>query len=66
MCVFMGGWANITARYHAEALLDWCAWMTEQADAGRPVWAYFNNDAEAAAIQDALSLKAMVEQRHSL
>ena len=35
-------------RYSDEALLDWTDWMVEQASAGRPVWAYFNNDAEAA------------------
>jgi uncharacterized protein YecE (DUF72 family) len=36
--------------------------MVAQAKAGRPVWAYFNNDAEAHAIHDALTLKAMVRQ----
>ena len=39
--------------------------MAEQAQAGRTVWAYFNNDAEAHAIHDALTLKAMVRQLRS-
>jgi uncharacterized protein YecE (DUF72 family) len=43
-------------------LLAWAEWMAAQAEAGRPVWAYFNNDGEAAAIDDALTLKTMMRQ----
>jgi uncharacterized protein YecE (DUF72 family) len=63
---FHGGLGKYHGRYRDEVLVDWYGWMIQQAEAGRAVWAYFNNDVQAAAIHDALSLKAMVEQRHSL
>lgn len=49
-------------RYSEEGLLGWSDWLIERARGGRAVWAYFNNDAEAHAIQDALTLRAMVRQ----
>jgi len=59
---FHGGSGKYWGRYSDEALLGWSDWMVAQARAGRPVWAYFNNDTDAAAIQDALTLKAMIAQ----
>lgn len=59
---FHGGEAKYWGRYPDERLLDWVDWMLDQARNGRPVWAYFNNDAEAHAIHDALTLKAMIAQ----
>ena len=59
---FHGAGAKYWGRYADEVLLGWTDWMREQARAGRTVWAYFNNDPEAHAIQDALTLKAMVRQ----
>jgi len=59
---FHGGGGKYWGRYPDETLLGWTDWMADQARNGRPVWAYFNNDADAAAIQDALTLKAMVAQ----
>ncbi len=59
---FHGGRGKYWGRYSDEVLVGWTDWMMEQARAGRPVWAYFNNDTEAAAIHDAHSLKAMVRQ----
>ena len=59
---FHGGQGKYWGRYPEEALLDWGDWMAEQASQGREVWAYFNNDTEAAAMHDALTLKAMVRQ----
>jgi len=59
---FHGGEGKYWGRYSDECLLDWTDWMVAQARSGRPVWAYFNNDAEAHAIHDALTLKAMVRQ----
>ncbi len=59
---FHGGLGKYWGRYPDEALLGWADWMVEQARSGRSVWAYFNNDTEAAAIDDALTLKAMVAQ----
>lgn len=62
---FHGGAGKYHGRYAEPVLLGWTDWMTAQAAAGRPVWAYFNNDMEAAAIADALTLKAMVRQAGS-
>lgn len=59
---FHGGIGKYHGRYSDKALLDWSDWMIRQVRAERSVWAYFNNDAEAAAIEDALTLKAMVRQ----
>jgi uncharacterized protein YecE (DUF72 family) len=59
---FHGGVGKYYGRYPDEVLLAWAEWMAAQAEAGRPVWAYFNNDGEAAAIDDALTLKTMMRQ----
>jgi len=59
---FHGAGGKYWGRYSDEALLNWTDWMRDQAAAGRTVWAYFNNDTEAHAIHDALTLKAMVRQ----
>ena len=57
-----GGAGKYYGRYPDQALLEWSDWLVEQAKAGRSAWAYFNNDSEAAAVHDALTLKAMVRQ----
>lgn len=59
---FHGGQGKYRGRYPEDSLLNWSDWMSEQARSGRAVWAYFNNDMDAAAIDDALTLKAMVGQ----
>jgi uncharacterized protein YecE (DUF72 family) len=59
---FHGAGGKYWGRYPDEVLLGWCDWMVAQARAGRPVWAYFNNDIHAHAIHDAQTLKAMVAQ----
>jgi uncharacterized protein YecE (DUF72 family) len=59
---FHGGEGKYWGRYSDAALLRWTDWMMAEARKGREVWAYFNNDAEAHAIQDALTLKAMLRQ----
>ena len=59
---FHGGVGKYWGRYPDETLLGWTDWMAKQARSGRPVWAYFNNDIDAHAIQDALTLKAMIRQ----
>lgn len=59
---FHGGTGKYRGRYTDERLLDWAGWIADQARDGRAVWAYFNNDTEGAAIEDALTLKAMVRQ----
>ncbi|MBB5709048.1 DUF72 domain-containing protein [Sphingomonas xinjiangensis] len=59
---FHGGQGKYWGRYAEDELLGWADWMAEQARGGRTVWAYFNNDIDGAAIQDALTLKAMIGQ----
>lgn len=59
---FHGGAGKYWGRYPDARLLDWAGWMAEQARGGRPVWAYFNNDIDVAAIHDALTLKSMMAQ----
>lgn len=59
---FHGGEGKYWGRYSDEGLLGWTDWIMEQAQAGRSVWCYFNNDIEAHAIHDALTLRAMVKQ----
>lgn len=59
---FHGGVGKYYGRYRDEALLDWADWLTGHVEAGKSIWAYFNNDGEAAAIHDALTLKAMMRQ----
>ncbi|WP_022682911.1 DUF72 domain-containing protein [Sphingobium bisphenolivorans] len=57
---FHGSGGRYWGRYSETHLRGWAEWMREQASAGRPVWAYFNNDPEAQAIEDARALKALV------
>ena len=59
---FHGGEGKYWGRYPDQRLLAAADWMVAQAAAGRPVWAYFNNDIHAHAIDDALTLRAMVAQ----
>jgi len=58
---FHGATGKYWGRYSDEGLLLWTDWIVEQART-RPVWCYFNNDIEGHAIQDALTLRAMVRQ----
>ncbi|MDX3901841.1 MAG: DUF72 domain-containing protein [Sphingobium sp.] len=57
---FHGSGGKYRGRYPDSRLRDWAGWMRDQADAERTVWAYFNNDIEAQAVEDAARLKAMV------
>ena len=59
---FHGAGGKYWGRYSDETLLGWTDWMRDQVQAGRTVWAYFNNDTDAHAIHDALTLKAMARQ----
>jgi uncharacterized protein YecE (DUF72 family) len=59
---FHGGEGKYWGRYSDEGLLSWTDWIVEQAKSGRAVWCYFNNDIDAHAIRDALTLRAMVAQ----
>lgn len=59
---FHGGKGKYRGRYADEKLLSWTDWIVAEARGGRRVWSYFNNDIEAHAIHDAMTLKAMVAQ----
>jgi uncharacterized protein YecE (DUF72 family) len=59
---FHGGTGKYVGRYPDETLLAWADWVVGQAEAGRDVWCYFNNDIGGHAIHDALTLRAMVGQ----
>jgi uncharacterized protein YecE (DUF72 family) len=59
---FHGGQGKYWGRYSEAALEGWTDWLAAEADRGREVWAYFNNDWEGAAIPDALTLRAMLRQ----
>jgi uncharacterized protein YecE (DUF72 family) len=59
---FHGGEGKYWGRYSDEGLLFWTDWIVDQSRQGRDVWCYFNNDIDAHAIHDALTLRAMVSQ----
>lgn len=59
---FHGATGKYVGRYKERALSDWADWMKEQAKEKRSVWAYFNNDIHAHAIDDALAMRALVSQ----
>ena len=59
---FHGGEGKYWGRYSDEGLLSWTDWLVAEAQGGRDVWCYFNNDMFGHAIEDALTLRAMVSQ----
>jgi uncharacterized protein YecE (DUF72 family) len=59
---FHGGVGKYWGRYPDDRLIKWVDWMLDQTQQGRAVWAYFNNDIDGHAIDDALTLKAMIAQ----
>jgi uncharacterized protein YecE (DUF72 family) len=59
---FHGSAGKYVGRYADAALLSAADWLSAEARRGRPGWAFFNNDAAAAAVEDALTLRAMVRQ----
>ncbi len=63
---FHGGAGRYYGHYSDAVLQDWSDWMIRNARAGRAVWAYFNNDVDAAAASDAKQLRAIVQQACSI
>jgi uncharacterized protein YecE (DUF72 family) len=59
---FHGGEGKYWGRYADQRLLEWGDWILDQARQQRTVWVYFNNDVDGHAIQDGLTLKAIVAQ----
>jgi uncharacterized protein YecE (DUF72 family) len=45
--------------YPTSTLRSWWKWMEEQVRSGKDLYVYFNNDAEAHAVYDALRLRQM-------
>ncbi len=54
---FHGGGRKYGGGYPAATLRSWRQWMERQTREGKDVYAYFNNDAEAHAVRDALRLR---------
>ncbi len=54
---FHGADVKYQGRYPEPTLRSWWSWMKKQVMVGRDVFVYFNNDAEAHAVRDALRLK---------
>lgn len=56
-----------TGRYHGSygtpALSRWAARLAEQVQDGRPVYAYFNNDPQAVAVQNAMTLRRLLRRK---
>ena len=57
---FHGTLPGYAGGYPAPVLRGWARWLCEQAKAGRPGFAYFNNDVAAQAVKDAQALRRMV------
>ena len=62
---FHGAAGKYWGRYSDETLLSWTDWLVEQKRLGRSCWCYFNNDIHGHAIEDARTLKSMVNQMTS-
>ena len=63
---FHGGVGKYWGRYPDAVLAGWTDWLAQQAAAGRAVWAFFNNDIDGHAVEDALTLRAMLRQALSI
>lgn len=59
---FHGTQGRYWGRYSDDELLDWSSWCVQQAEQGRNVWCYFNNDIHGHALDDARTLRSMVRQ----
>jgi uncharacterized protein YecE (DUF72 family) len=60
---FHGSGQRYGGRYPSQRLSAWAGRMVDWADAGLPVWAYFNNDIGGHAFRDADRLRTMVGRR---
>ena len=61
---FHGTSGRYAGRYDREPLACWADRLSRAAAAGRDVYAYFNNDPDAAAPENAQMLKALLNQPH--
>ncbi len=60
---FHGAGQRYGGCYQQAALAEWAEWMVETARCGYHVFAYFNNDAYAYAVENALTLVKLVADR---
>ncbi|MBI5545318.1 MAG: DUF72 domain-containing protein [Deltaproteobacteria bacterium] len=60
---FHGAGSPYAGRYGPRTLTRFALEMERLAESGRPCFAYFNNDAQAHAVLDALDLRALLEDR---
>lgn len=54
---FHGAQGSYQGSYADQQLRQWWGWMEKEVAGGRDLYVYFNNDAEASAVRDALRLK---------
>jgi len=59
---FHGSGQRYGGRYPRAQLRRWADWMCEAASQSRHVFVYFNNDAEANAVRDAITLRELVRR----
>ncbi len=59
---FHGPELGYAGRYSRPRLRRWARWLRSQARAGKPCFVYFNNDVDAAAVNDALYLRQLVQR----
>jgi uncharacterized protein YecE (DUF72 family) len=60
---FHGPSGQYAGSYDEATLARWAAWIHEQIRQTRDVYAYFNNDPDAAAVRNAQTLRALVRTR---
>jgi uncharacterized protein YecE (DUF72 family) len=58
---FHGTGGKYWGRYSDDQMAQWADWLTQQLADGRSAWAYFNNDIHEHAIEDARTLKRMLQ-----
>ncbi len=57
---FHGPFGGYQGRYGREALQVWADFINEQASQGHDIYAYFNNDIDGAAVEDARTLRELL------
>jgi uncharacterized protein YecE (DUF72 family) len=62
---FHGTAGRYSGNYTDKMLADWANWLKEQTKNARAIYAYFNNDADAHAINNATTLKRKLRLPHT-
>jgi uncharacterized protein YecE (DUF72 family) len=60
---FHGTSAKYAGSYSDGQLREWAAWLASELAKGRDVYAYFNNDREGHAVENALTLRRLLSSR---